>query len=273
MRRSDITINRRSGARTRGCPCAGPKSFASAAVLLIGILVGATLVLATPVILGNTTKTTTIVSTYTSTAVVTSPPSTVTTTITTTLATGSNPVTATQFGVYGVKDLVQSCGAYGDPSQTVSCSLADPVRQGDLLVVVVTEVPGYTTCCTITSTLGQSTTSAPPGQSGISISDTVRNSFSLAGQAATRPGSSYLLYFFVARVVSSAQDTVTVSGSANYPSIMVHRAAEPDPGSRLLHRDRRLLLRVGSLHTRHPSGRSSWPPRSSRASEVTSQLS
>ena len=102
-----------------------------------------------------------------------------------------------------------------------------------------------------------------------------RNSFSLrrAGRYPARE-PDYLLYFFVARVVSSAQDTVTRLGIGELSINHGARTAEPDPGSRLLHRARQTPppRRVSSV-PRHPSGRSSWPPRSSRASEVTSQLS
>lgn len=216
------------------------------ASLLVGILVGAVLVFATPVVFGDLASTTTVTEppttvtateitditqiqpvgvTTTATATVTNLTTTTETLVenVTTTVTEVAGETTTQFGSYGVADVVQSCGAFGNPSQTASCSLADAATSGDLLELVVAEVPSSQTVTTTATTQGATTTTT--GVSGNSssptVSDSLGDTFALIGMT-TRPSTTYDFYVYVANVTSGGPDQVTLNGLGNYPFLLVH---------------------------------------------------
>jgi hypothetical protein len=139
-------------------------------------------------------------------------------------ATSTTSRTATQFTSPGVNDVVQSCASRGNPDQTVSCVLPSPVTSGHLLVVEIAEVPeaqiqtvGLYGDSNVTE--AQISNSSTPQVA--SLSDSLGDNFTLIGSA-PQAGSTYILYFFVVNITSSATDQVTLSGVGNYPFLLVH---------------------------------------------------
>jgi hypothetical protein len=189
-------------------------------------------VYATPTIIGDLATTTTVTEVSTAISTITLPASTVTQTIVTqitiieptitqptTVAVSTGAITTQSLGV---GDVVQSCVAYGDPSQILSCALPNPVTSGHLMVVETAEpqtsnLSGSTVTETQTLNLSGSTVEElqPP-----SLSDSLGDSFTLVASV-NQPGSAYSLYVFVANIVSDAADQVTVSGSGSYPFLLV----------------------------------------------------
>ncbi|MDA4137456.1 MAG: hypothetical protein OK449_10730 [Thaumarchaeota archaeon] len=129
--------------------------------------------------------------------------------------------TTTQFLSPGVNDVVQSCGAFGDRDQNVSCMLPFDVAAGHILLVEIAEVPESYIVGLYNSNTTETQISDSSATSVASLYDSMKDNFSLIGSA-TQSASTYRLYFYVANVTSSGNDTVSLSGVGNYPFLLVH---------------------------------------------------